>query len=193
MRRTFLSIFTSLQKRRILFPLPPPPPLLFFNRARNRSANSPTLKERRGEERDVNRRVSASERREKAKRRDSTAGKIGRANHRRELGERIGGRGEGERAAGARQFTCCATFPAERETAGATSEYTRRGSIPRELHRGMRGRIRRSGREERRGRGIIQGHSQFICRRGFVRASFFINCWRVGKGMADSGNAFYGN
>lgn len=61
--------------------------------------------------------------------------------------------GEGERAAGARQFTCCATFPAERETAGATSEYTRRGSIPRELHRGMRGRIRRSGREERRGEG----------------------------------------
>lgn len=83
-------------------PLPsPPPPLLFFNRARNRSANSPTLKERRGEERDVNRRVSASERREKAKRRDSTAGKIGRANHRRELGERIGGgRGRGRPAPG---------------------------------------------------------------------------------------------
>lgn len=87
------------------------------------------------------------------------------------------------------QFTCAtiSVRPSGRKNGRhVVSEYIpARGSIPRELHRGMRGRIRPS-RRAGGGGGIIQGHSQFISRLGLcIRASFFINSAK------DSRDAFY--
>lgn len=101
MRRTFLSIFTSLQKRRILFPLPPLPS--FFSIAHAIAARI-HLRWRRGEERrgtliaayphpnDARKRNDAIQRREKL-----AARTIG-VNWASELGG--GGRGRGRPAPG---------------------------------------------------------------------------------------------
>lgn len=95
--------FSHLSKKGESSSLSPPPPLLFFNRARNRSANSPTLKERRGEERDVNRRVSASndarKRNDAIQRREKLAARTIGVNWASELGGG-GGRGRGRPAPG---------------------------------------------------------------------------------------------